>query len=109
MQDFNIFCPADEKINLPHKRRNGDFFMELKKDRPVLKENYEYDIMNSTNSVASVTECTGLIQVPPADISASESYGDIYVIPEQVNYFDDVIKPHGDNTLSAQNIPEKKR
>ena len=71
------------------------------------KENYEYDILNETNSVISATECTGLIQVPPVNIEEAESYSEIYVIPEQVNDFEEVKKPHGSNTHSAQNTPKK--
>lgn len=47
---------------------------------------FEFDILNKTNSVASATECTGLIQIPPQDIDEAHSYTDIYVVPEQINY-----------------------
>lgn len=56
------------------------------------KRNYSYDILDDINTVASVTECTGLIQIPPTNTDEAESYGDIYVIPEQINSFDK-IKP----------------
>ena len=46
---------------------------------------FEFDILNKTNAVASATECTGLMQRPPQDISEANSYTDIYVVPEQIN------------------------
>ena len=46
---------------------------------------FEFDILNKTNSVASATECTGLMSRPPQDISEASSYTDIYVVPEQIN------------------------
>ena len=49
------------------------------------KENYSFDILEDLNTVASVTECTGLIQIPPTNPEESEAYSDIYVIPNQVN------------------------
>lgn len=49
------------------------------------KRNYSYDILDEINTVASVTECTGLIQIPPTTEEEAENYSDIYVIPEQVN------------------------
>lgn len=50
------------------------------------KKNYSYDILDSVNSVASATECTGLMQIPPTDLDEAEAYSEIYVIPEQVNH-----------------------
>ena len=47
---------------------------------------FEFDILNKTNNVASATECTGLMIRPPQDISEADSYTDIYVVPLQVNY-----------------------
>ncbi len=47
---------------------------------------FEFDILEKTNAVASATECTGLIQIPPQDIDEAQSYTDIYVVPEQINY-----------------------
>lgn len=65
------------------------------------KENFEHDIMDELNTVASVTECTGLIQIPPTNEDEAESYGDIYVVPEQVNNFEKVKKPKGRHIKSA--------
>lgn len=47
---------------------------------------FEFDILNKSNGVASVTECTGLMPRQPEDIDESYAYTDIYVVPEQVNY-----------------------
>ena len=47
---------------------------------------FEFDILNKTNSVASATECTGLMPRQPLDIDEAYSYTDIYVVPEQINY-----------------------
>ncbi|MBR3791313.1 MAG: hypothetical protein IKK18_01305 [Clostridia bacterium] len=47
---------------------------------------FEFDILNKTNSVASATECTGLMPRQPQDIDEAYSYTDIYVVPEQINY-----------------------
>ena len=47
---------------------------------------FEFDLLEKTNSVASATECTGLIQIPPQDINEAHSYTDIYVVPEQINH-----------------------
>ena len=47
---------------------------------------FEFDLLNKTNSVASATECTGLMPRQPEDIDEAYAYTDIYVIPEQVNY-----------------------
>lgn len=51
----------------------------------VKNKNYSYDILEDINSVASVTECTGLMQIPPTNENEAENYNDIYVIPYQVN------------------------
>lgn len=48
-------------------------------------KNNEFDILDKTTAVASATECTGLIQRPPQDISEANSYTDIYAVPEQIN------------------------
>ena len=57
--------------------------------------------MDELNTVASVTECTGLMQIPPTNEDEAEAYGDIYVIPEQVNNFEKVKSPKGRHIKSA--------
>lgn len=60
----------------------------MNKQKPP-KENdfeFEFDMLYKINSVASATECTGLIQIPPNDEEEADSYTDIYVVPKQVNY-----------------------
>lgn len=64
-------------------------------------EDFETDIMNELNTVASVTECTGLMQIPPTSEEEAESYGQIYVVPEQVNDFKNVKKIKGRHIKSA--------
>ena len=44
-----------------------------------------FDIMNNENTVASMTECTGLMQTPPENMAEAESYADIYTVPKTVN------------------------
>ena len=53
------------------------------KDEP---RGYEHVIFTHPNTVASVTEFTGLIQIPPVDDEEIEAYSDIYAVPEQINY-----------------------
>lgn len=45
-------------------------------------EDFAFDIMNNENTVASMTECTGLIGTPPQNEAEMESYADIYTIPK---------------------------
>ena len=49
------------------------------------KEKFDLELLDEHMKVASSTECTGLIQIPPKNEEESEAYSDIYVIPEQVN------------------------
>lgn len=49
----------------------------MKKNKP------KQDLFDYINSVASSTECTGLIQIPPANDEEMESYQEIYAIHEQ--------------------------
>lgn len=51
------------------------------------KKDFEDKIMDELNTVASVTECTGLMPIPPTNEDEAEAYGEIYVVPEQVNDF----------------------
>ena len=51
------------------------------------KEETSYidDILNKIDSVASATECTGLMYRPPETEEEAESYTDIYVVPKAEN------------------------
>lgn len=49
------------------------------------KKSYSYDILDKINSVASATECTGLMSIPPQNEQEAKNYSDIYVVPEVVN------------------------
>ncbi len=53
-----------------------------------IKKSYSWDILDKINPVASATECTGLIQIPPQNEAEAEAYTDIYVIPKQINDFE---------------------
>ncbi|MBO5060753.1 MAG: hypothetical protein J6C82_07560 [Clostridia bacterium] len=64
-------------------------------------ENFDLDIIDELNTVASTTECTGLIQLPPTNEEEAESYGRIYVVPEQVNDFSKVKSARGRHIKSA--------
>ena len=60
--------------------------MNNKKPSKVDEFQFEFDILNKTNAVASATECTGLMMRPTQNEAEADSYTDIYVVPEQVNY-----------------------
>lgn len=42
-------------------------------------------IFNDDIMVNSLTECTGLIQIPPTTEAEAESYSDLMPIPKQIN------------------------
>ena len=46
---------------------------------------YAEDVLNKIDSVASATECTGLMPTPPENEEEADSYNDIYVIPKTEN------------------------
>ena len=48
-------------------------------------EDFEFEIMNELNTVASSTECTGLMQIPPRTEEEAEAYTNIYTVPKQIN------------------------
>lgn len=43
------------------------------------------DLILDLDTVASVTECTGLIPTPPANEAEAESYTDLYAVPKPEN------------------------
>ena len=47
------------------------------------KEKFDLELLDEHMKVASTTECTGLIQIPPTNEEEAEAYREIYVIPEQ--------------------------
>jgi len=51
-----------------------------KKQKEEEKE-FDYDFADVVNSVASATECTGLMYLPPQDEDEAENYADIYSVP----------------------------
>ncbi len=74
--------------------------MEDKRKKP----NFELEILDDINAVASANECTGLIQIPPTTEDEAEAYGEIYVVPEQVNDFKKVREPKGREIKSAPDV-----
>lgn len=63
---------------------------------PTEDELNDYDY--TTDTVVSSTECTGLIQTPPANEAEAEAYTDLYTVPKPVKGDD-----HG-----LQHEPKKK-
>ena len=61
----------------------GDILINQKVKRDTY---FEHIIFNDTNDVSSVTECTGLIQIPPINEDEAKAYCDIYAIPIQINH-----------------------
>ena len=64
--------------------------MESKNKQGVLQNREHHalsdeDMLEIMNTVASSTECTGLIQTPPSNDEEAESYTDIYSIPQPEN------------------------
>lgn len=55
-------------------------------------EEIEYDVLVDTNSVASATECTGLMYAPPEDEYEAESYSNIYSVPKTPNKMEKKLK-----------------
>lgn len=57
--------------------------MDDKKNKQMAPtdDDEEY-VYSCVDTVASNTECTGLIQTPPASESEAESYTDLYTIPK---------------------------
>ena len=52
--------------------------------RPVKSKSapdFADDILNKTDAVASVNECTGLMPTPPENMDEEESYNEIYIVP----------------------------
>lgn len=45
--------------------------------------NFEDDSLIDISGVASATECTGLIQIPPQNEEEAESYNEIYTVPKE--------------------------
>ncbi len=73
------------------------------------KEKFNLELLDEHMKVASSTECTGLIQIPPTNEEEAEAYSDIYVIPEQVNDYDIVNRPKGREIKSAPSVKKRAR
>ncbi len=50
------------------------------------------DSLDCSDMVASSTDCTGLVQKPPADETQSESYTNLHKIPKPRDYRNDLTK-----------------
>lgn len=48
-------------------------------------KDYAEDVLGKIDSVASATECTGLMPAPPENEEEAESYNEIYVVPKVEN------------------------
>ena len=65
------------------------------------KEKFDLELLNEHIKVASGTECTGLIQIPPLNEDEADSYREIYRVPEQVTDYKKVNKPKGREIKTA--------
>lgn len=56
-------------------------------DKQLVRKNSKINdhLLEGLDTVASATECTGLIPTPPLSESEAESYTDIYTIPKPEN------------------------
>lgn len=68
------------------------------------KEKFKLDLIDEHMKVASSTECTGLIQIPPTNEDEAESYSDLYKIPEQITDYKKVNKPKGREIKTAPDV-----
>lgn len=76
-QIFRVFHIIKYK-KFEKNMKKGDVKMG---DRPKMK--FDLDKMFEDSGVASATECTGLIQIPPENEWEEESYKDIYKVPRR--------------------------
>ncbi len=64
------------------KARGGSFKDHTKNQSPLLgpaeREDIHGDALFALTNAACVTECTGLIQVPPQNEDEMENYNDVY-------------------------------
>lgn len=73
-------------------------------DKQLVEKNSTVNdhLLEGLDTVASVTECTGLIPTPPLSEGEAESYTDIYTIPKPENDQNNGLQqlkktPHGKN------------
>ena len=73
-------------------------------DKQLIGKNSKINdhLLEELDTVASATECTGLIPTPPLSESEAEAYTDIYTIPKPENSRNNGLqqiekKPHGKN------------
>ena len=65
------------------------------------KEKFDLELLDEHMKVASSTECTGLIQIPPMNEDEADSYSEIYRVPEQITDYKKVNKPKGREIKTA--------
>lgn len=65
------------------------------------KEKFDLELLDEHMKVASTTECTGLIQIPPTNEDEADSYQEIYRMPEQITSYKKVNKPKGREIKTA--------
>lgn len=68
------------------------------------KKKFDLELLDEHMRVASSTECTGLIQIPPTNEDEADFYSDIYTIPEQITDYKKVNKPKGREIKSAPDV-----
>jgi len=68
------------------------------------KKKFDLELLDEHMKVASSTECTGLIQIPPTNEDEADSYKEIYRVPEQVNDYKVINRPKGREIKSAPSI-----
>jgi len=68
------------------------------------KEKFDLELLDEHMKVASGTECTGLIQIPPMNEDEADSYREIYRVPEQITDYKKVNKPKGREIKTAPDV-----
>jgi len=68
--------------------------MEKKNKKKSNYNIYFEDSLDCSDMVASSTDCTGLVQKPPADETQAESYADLHKIPKPRDYRNELTKQH---------------
>ena len=80
---MNIIIFSEKNIFKLNERNYADMDKKTKKENEKALE--EFSALDDITGVASATECTGLMQIPPLNSEQAEAYGEIYEVPKQVN------------------------
>lgn len=68
------------------------------------KNKFDLELLDEHIKVASSTECTGLIQIPPMNEDEADSYQEIYRVPEQITDYKKVNNPKGREIKTAPDV-----